>query len=77
VVGGLGGLEYEIVGKIVYAGFDGEGNIHLIIRNSHRFWSRAAVSFLRTMEGSVVKMTVKPWAKSRCKNAFLCLVERR
>jgi len=57
----LDGFGYEIVGKIVYAGFDGEGNIHLIIRNSHKFWSKVAVNFLRTMEGDVVKLTIKPW----------------
>ena len=73
-------FEYEIVGKIVYAGFDAEGNIHLILKNNHKFWSKVAINLLKTMEGDVVKLAVKPWAgkgkseRGDRKPAFLCLV---
>lgn len=63
-------LDYEIVGKILYAGFDAEGNIHLILKNNHKFWSNVAVNLLKTMEGNVVKMSVKPWnSKNALKRA--------
>ena len=63
-------FEYEIVGKILYAGFDAEGNIHLILKNNHKFWSKVAINLLKTMEGGVVKLAVKPWTgKNRSERA--------
>jgi hypothetical protein len=53
-------FNYETAGKILYADFNAEGNIHLTLKSNHKFQSNIAVNILKTMEGSIVKLAVKP-----------------
>jgi len=52
---------YMIVGKVVYGGLDGEGNVHIILKNSSQTWAELAARFLKSVEGKVVKVKVSLW----------------
>jgi len=52
---------YVIVGKVVYAGLDGEGNLHLVLKNSSQTWAELAVRYLKSVENRVVKVAVSLW----------------
>jgi hypothetical protein len=56
---------FEIIGKIVYAGIDCKGNIHIVLKKHDSFWSEVAVRFLRGEEDHIVKMRVMPWNHKR------------
>ena len=36
---------FRVVGKLVWGGLDYEGSLHIVLRNSERFWAEAAGSF--------------------------------
>ena len=52
---------YMIVGKVVYGGLDGEGNVHIVLKNSSGTWAELAARFLKSVEGKVVKVKVSLW----------------
>jgi len=54
---------FRVVGKLVWAGLDCEGNLHIVLRNSDRFWAEAAVQFLRQVERRVLKLDVDEWRR--------------
>ena len=54
---------YMIVGKVVYGGLDGEGNIHIVLKNNSQTWAELAARFLKFVEGKVVKVKVSLWNK--------------
>jgi hypothetical protein len=56
---------YMIVGKVIYSGLDAEGNVHLVLKNSDSAWAEAAVRFLKSVEGRVVKVNVSLWRRLR------------
>lgn len=66
---------FRVVGKLVWSGLDCEGNLHIVLRNSDRFWGEAAVQFLRQMEGRVLKLDVDEWR--RRSKTFECLKRSR
>ena len=54
---------YMIVGKVVYAGLDAEGNVHIVLKNSSRAWAELAARFLKSVEGEVVRVKVSLWSR--------------
>ena len=55
----------EIVGKIVWVGLDGDGNLNLVLKQNDRFWREVAVKALKQVEGHVVKLKVRRFQKKR------------
>ncbi|MEM2612614.1 MAG: hypothetical protein QXO15_00110 [Nitrososphaerota archaeon] len=53
--------EFEIIGRIIYAGFDCDGNIHIILAKNDKFWAEMAIRFLKALEGEVVKISINNW----------------
>jgi len=54
--------EFRIIGKILDADLDAEGNLHVTLKNSNAFWAETAVKNLRKLKGRVLKLDVKEWA---------------
>jgi len=61
---------FEIIGKLLYAGLDGEGNIHIILKKKGDFWSRIAVRFLKGEENHILKFRIMPWNHKRSGRGF-------
>lgn len=55
---------YRILGRLVYIGLDGEGNLHIMLKPSSRVWAEASARFLKSYEGSILKFKVEPWKNS-------------
>ena len=53
--------EFRIIGKILDADLDAEGNLHVTLKNSNVFWAETAVKNLRQLKGRVLKFDVKEW----------------
>lgn len=53
--------EFRIIGKMLYADLDAEGNLHVTLKNSNAFWAETAVKNLRKLKGRVLKLDVKEW----------------
>jgi len=53
--------EFRIIGKVLDADLDGEGNLHISLKNSNAFWAETAASKLRFLKGRVIKLDVKEW----------------
>ena len=53
--------EFRIIGKILDADLDAEGNLHVTLKNSNAFWAETAVKNLRKLKGRVLKLDVKEW----------------
>jgi hypothetical protein len=53
--------EFRIIGKIIDADLDAEGNLHVTLKNSNRFWAETAVKNLRRVRGRVLKIDAKEW----------------
>ena len=52
---------YRIVGKLLSADIDGEGNLHIILRGSDKFWVETSARYLRQLNGEVLKFDVRRW----------------
>jgi len=55
------GWFFEVIGRLVYAGLDCEGNIHIIIKKDDGFWRDVALRFLEGEVGRILKLRVTPW----------------
>ena len=55
---------YRILGRLVYIGLDGEGNLHITLKPSSRVWAEASARFLKSYEGSILKFKVEAWRNS-------------
>ena len=53
--------EFRIIGKIIDADLDAEGNLHITLKNSNTFWAETAVKNLRKLKGRVLKLDIKEW----------------
>ena len=53
--------EFRIIGKILEADLDAEGNLHVMLKNSNAFWAETAANKLRQLRGRVLKIDVKEW----------------
>ncbi|MCL2360101.1 hypothetical protein [Candidatus Bathycorpusculum sp.] len=56
--------EFLIIGKVISADLDAEGNLHLTLKNSNRFWAETAVRQLRQLKGQVLEAEVKTWKQN-------------
>ena len=56
---------FEVIGKLVYAGIDCDGNIHIILKKNDAFWRNVAVRYLKTEENHIVKMRILPWSHKK------------
>ncbi|MDR0493224.1 MAG: hypothetical protein LBH74_06280 [Nitrososphaerota archaeon] len=56
--------EFLIIGKVISADLDAEGNLHLTLKNSNRFWAETAVRQLRQLKGQVLEAEVKAWKQN-------------
>ena len=61
---------FEIIGKIVYAGLDCDGNIHIVLKKDDGFWRDVAVRFLKGEENHIVKLRIMPWDHRRASGGF-------
>jgi len=61
---------FELIGEIIYAGLDCDGNIHLVLKNNSEFWREVAVKFLRSKENHIVKLRFMPWSRKRVGEAL-------
>ena len=59
------GWFFEIIGKIIYAGLDCEGNIHIVLKKDDGFWRDVAIKFLEGEEDHIVKLRIMPWNHKR------------
>ena len=64
------GWFFEVIGNIVYAGLDCEGNIHLVLKKESGFWRDVAVRFLKGKENCIVKLRIMPWDHKRVNEGF-------
>lgn len=53
--------EFRIIGKIISADLDADGNLHIILKNSNQFWAETATNQLRKSKGLVLKFDVREW----------------
>jgi hypothetical protein len=53
--------EFRIIGKILSADLDAEGNLHITLKNSNSFWANTAANRLRQLQGRVIKVDIKEW----------------
>jgi hypothetical protein len=53
--------EFRIIGKVLAADLDAEGNLHVALRNSNAFWAETAANRLRQLKGRVLKLDVNEW----------------
>lgn len=53
--------EFRIIGKILEADLDADGQLHLTLKNSNSFWAETAVRRLRQLKGQVLKLDVNEW----------------
>jgi len=56
---------FEVVGKIIYAGLDCDGNIHLVLRKNNGFWRDVVARFLESEVNRIVKLRIMPWERRR------------
>lgn len=59
--------EFMVIGKVLAADLDAEGNLHVTLKNSNIFWAETAVKRLRQLEGRVVKLDINEWELSPAK----------
>jgi len=52
---------FRIIGKVIDADLDAEGQVHLTLKNSNMFWAETAVRRLRQLKGRVLKLDVAEW----------------
>jgi len=64
------GWFFEIIGKIMYAGLDCEGNIHIVLKKESGFWRDIAIKFLEGEENHIVKLRIMPWDHKRVNAGF-------
>ncbi len=60
--------EFRIIGKVLAADLDAEGNLHITLKNSNAFWAETATNRLRQLKGQVLKLDVKEWKSKQLKN---------
>ena len=61
--------EFRIIGKVISADLDAEGNLHITLKNSNQFWAETATNQLRQLKGRVVKIDVTEWATKQLTKA--------
>jgi hypothetical protein len=54
---------FRVIGKVIDANLDGEGNLNLTLRNSNEFWAETAVKRLRELKGQVLKFDIAEWTQ--------------
>jgi len=54
-------VKFRIIGKVIAANLDAEGNLHLILRNSNQYWSEHATKQLRAFTNKTIETEVKKW----------------
>ena len=64
------GWFFEIIGKIIYAGLDCEGNIHIVLKKDDDFWRDVAIKFLEGEVSRIVKLRITPWNHKRVNEGF-------
>jgi len=52
---------YRIVGKLLSADLDAEGNLHIVLKGSSRIWVEASARYLRQLNGKILKFDVRRW----------------
>ena len=52
---------FRIIGKVIDVDLDGEGQLHLTLKNSSVFWAETAVRRLRQLKGRVLKFDAAEW----------------
>lgn len=58
---------FRIIGKVLAADLDAEGNLHVALKNSNAFWAETAANRLRQLKGRVLKLDVNEWAPKQPK----------
>jgi len=56
---------FVVIGKILWADLDVEGNLHLTLRNSNQFWAEIAANRLRQIQNQIIQATIKEWQPSQ------------
>ena len=59
--------DFLVIGKVLAADLDAEGNLHILLKNSNSFWAETAAKRLRQLEGRVIKLDIKEWETSTAK----------
>lgn len=53
--------EFLIIGKVLSADLDVDGQLHITLKNSNQFWAEIAVKHLRQLQGQIIKAEIKTW----------------
>jgi hypothetical protein len=59
--------ECLIIGKILSADIDIDGNLHLTLKNSNTYWTEHAVKHLRKLTNQIIEANIKKWHPNKPK----------
>jgi len=54
-------VKFKIIGKVIAADLDAEGNIHITLKNSNQYWAEYATKHLRNFTGHIIEADIKKW----------------
>jgi len=60
----MSNTEFVIIGKILSADIDGEGSLHIILKNSNAYWAEYATKHLRGLTNQIIKADIKKWQQT-------------
>jgi hypothetical protein len=58
-------VRFRIIGKVIAADLDGEGNLHLILRHSNQYWSEYAAKHLRELTNQIIEAEIRKWSLNK------------
>ncbi|MFA5571997.1 MAG: hypothetical protein GX799_05340 [Crenarchaeota archaeon] len=53
--------DFRIIGKVISADLNAEGNLHITLKNSNQFWAETATRRLHQLKGKVIKTEINEW----------------
>jgi hypothetical protein len=56
---------FLVIGKVLSADLDSEGNLHITLRNSNQFWAEIAAKHMRQLKGQIITVDIKAWQPSQ------------